>query len=74
MVSLCWLNMPDLANNRLARMTICIVIALVGGVIAAALNIPLPYMLGAIAASMAAAMIGVPVERPSMTIVTPCVR
>ena len=63
--------MLDLADNRMARMGICIAIALTGGVIAAALSIPLPYMLGAIAASMMAAMAGVPVERPSMTIVTP---
>ena len=63
--------MLDLAKSRFSRMAICITIALVGGIIAAALNIPLPYMLGAIAASMAAAMIGIPVERPSMTIVTP---
>ncbi|MEM9357010.1 MAG: AbrB family transcriptional regulator [Pseudomonadota bacterium] len=64
-------TMLDLADNRMARMGICIAIALTGGVIAAALSIPLPYMLGAIAASMMAAMAGVPVERPSMTIVTP---
>ncbi len=63
--------MPANTDNRLGRMAICIIIALVGGVLAATLNIPLPYMLGAIAASMSAAMIGVPVERPSMAIVTP---
>ncbi|MEM8974930.1 MAG: AbrB family transcriptional regulator, partial [Pseudomonadota bacterium] len=64
-------TMLDLADNRAARMAICIAIALAGGVIAATLGIPLPYMLGAIAASMAAAMAGAPVERPSMGIVTP---
>lgn len=63
--------MLDFTNNRMSRMGICIVIAFAGGLIAATLGIPLPYMLGAIAASMAAAMIGTPVERPSMAIVTP---
>ena len=63
--------MLEIANHRMGRMAICIAIALFGGVLAATLHMPLPYMLGAIAATMFAAMTGVPVERPSMNIVTP---
>ncbi|MGI9425978.1 MAG: AbrB family transcriptional regulator [Hyphomicrobiaceae bacterium] len=53
------------------RTTVCIAIAFVGGLTAAVLSLPLPYMLGAIAASMFAAMVGVPIERPSFAFVSP---
>ena len=55
----------------LRRIVLCITIATIGGLAAAAVAIPLPYMLGAIAATMFAAMAGAPVARPSAAVVTP---
>jgi len=58
-------------NNQAFRSGLCILIAFAGGLIAAFLSVPLPYMLGGIAAPMIAAMVGAPIARPSKYIVTP---
>ena len=58
-------------RDRFARAALCIVLALLGGIAAAAIGLPLPYMLGAIAVTMFAAMAGAPIARPSMAVVTP---
>ena len=58
-------------RDRFARALFCVVLAFVGGVVAAVIGLPLPYMLGAIAVTMFAAMAGAPIARPSMAIVTP---
>jgi membrane AbrB-like protein len=62
---------PPFKDGPFNRAALCIVIAFVGGVLAATLAIPLPYMLGGIAATMFAAMVGVPITRPSPHVVTP---
>ncbi len=61
----------NLRSGQLVRAALCIVIALIGGLVAARLAIPLPYMLGGIAATMLAAMLGAPIVRPSMHVVAP---
>ena len=58
-------------RDRFVRAVFCLVLALVGGIAAAAIGLPLPYMLGAIGVTMFAAMAGAPIARPSMAIVTP---
>ncbi len=53
------------------RVALVLAIATAGGLAADALSIPVPYMLGAIGASMAAAMAGLPVGQPGPLIVQP---
>ncbi len=63
--------MISLDNVRLARAALCIAIAFVGGYLADVAGLPLPYMLGAIAATMFAAMAGAPIARPAPSVVIP---
>jgi uncharacterized protein len=53
------------------RAVLCIAIAFVGGSVAAYLQVPLPYMLGAIFITMVAALAGVPLARPAQKVVLP---
>ncbi len=50
---------------------LCLLIAGTGGVIAGFLYIPLPYMLGSMAAAMAAAMLKAPIARPGNLFIIP---
>lgn len=50
---------------------LCLLIAAIGGIIASYLKIPLPYILGSMAASMAAAMFNWPIGRPTSVFITP---
>jgi len=45
---------------------LCVLIASLGGYVAGYLYIPLPYMLGSMAAAMAAAMLKLPIARPGL--------
>lgn len=49
----------------------CLLIATTGGVVASFLHIPLPYILGSMAAAMAAAMLKLPITRPGNLFVFP---
>jgi len=52
-------------------MSLCLAVAATGGVIAGLLYIPLPYLLGSMAAAMAAAMLKWPIARPTGLVVVP---
>ena len=49
---------------RISRIGLCLAIAAAGGFLAARLGVPLPFMLGAIAATLAAALIQAPIDPP----------
>lgn len=51
--------------SPLLRMILALAIGTIGGLVFFALHLPLPWMLGALTASMAAAILGVPVLPPS---------
>lgn len=57
-------DMPRL-NAPLARMAFALLIGAVGGCLAFVLGLPLPWMLGALFATMAAALAGLPVLPPN---------
>ncbi|MGI9522407.1 MAG: AbrB family transcriptional regulator [Hyphomicrobiaceae bacterium] len=63
--------MPNLKTDHSIRAALCIAIAYLGGLAADMAGLPLPYMLGAIGATLCAAMAGVPLSRPPMSIVIP---
>lgn len=63
--------MPDGRSTTVLRISFGLLIAAVGGVAADFAGLPLPYMLGAIGATMAAAMWGLPITRPTRTLVAP---
>lgn len=50
---------------------LCLLIATVGGMAASYVNIPLPYIIGSMAASMAAAMMRMPIGRPTNIFIIP---
>ncbi|MCB1511228.1 MAG: AbrB family transcriptional regulator, partial [Hyphomicrobiaceae bacterium] len=58
-------------ENVMLRAALCIALAFAGGLTAAYLRVPLPYMLGAIFVTMVAALAGVPVARPAKEVVLP---
>ncbi len=60
------ISFPDLKGALL-----CLLIASLGGIAASAVNIPLPFILGSMAASMAAAMMNLPIKRPTNIFIIP---
>lgn len=63
--------MQDDRLTTVLRISFCLLIAAAGGVAADFGGLPLPYMLGAIGATMAAAMWGLPITRPTRGLVAP---
>jgi len=57
--------------NVFLRAVLCIILAFAGGLTAARIGIPLPYMLGAIGVTMFAALAGAPLARPAAIVVLP---
>lgn len=63
--------MTGLPTSDYGRILLCLAIAFAGGVAMDFAGGPLPYMLGALGATAAAAMAGLPVARPSRPLVVP---
>jgi len=59
------------SSQEIKGASLCLLIATIGGVTAGFISIPLPYMLGSLAAAMAAAMLKAPIARPGNLFVIP---
>lgn len=60
-----------LSSREPLRVVFCLALAAAGGLAADFADVPLPYMLGALAVTMAAAMAGWPISRPTNHFVVP---
>lgn len=54
-----------------AKVILCLGVACLGGVVAARLGVPVPYMLGSVGLTLLAALFGLPIARPGNALVVP---